>query len=60
MKYSTNYSNKFEIPNLLILARKRMSVYYTLELSTLHNELIPQKYSGDVIYSVVLVAKNSN
>jgi len=45
---------------VLILARKRTSVYYTLELSTLHNELMPQKLAADVIYSVVLVAKNSN
>jgi len=37
-----------------------MNVYYTLELSTLHNELIPQKYAADVIYSVILVAINSN
>jgi len=37
-----------------------MSVYYTLELSPLHNELIPQKYAANATYSTVLVAKNSN
>jgi len=33
---------KLEIRNVLILACQRTSDYYTLELSTLHNELIPQ------------------
>jgi len=34
-----------------------MSVYYTFELLTLHNELMPQKFAADVTYNVVLVAK---
>jgi len=34
---------KLEIRNVLILACKETSVYYTLELSTLRNELIQQK-----------------